>query len=321
MAQQQEREEAAPRVDTKASGVHANSLSIQACEANDPAMMEHAISLVSQPGSRFTPEKITTDGLRRAARRTSLRVMRYLLDHGADVGTLHASDLMTSDTCKPPSRELLELLVAHGWDVNPRLGPDGVTETPLLWLVVDDIELVRWCLDHGAQVDIRDPPTVHPNGTTSYSHRPRPTVLGAAAAAGNVETFELLRSKRAPLDRRTLHLAVENTRLDMLRHLVEVVGLDVNADGRDPFSLYHSCSTPICITAFRRGSTWRFRGLVFWLLDHGADPDLSFGEGWPSAVGCAERSGNKEFLQALEEWRARKRQTSSTEHFRGSEQP
>lgn len=216
---------------------------------------------------------------------------------------------MTLDTCKPPSRELLELIAAYGWDVNPRAGPHG-TQWPLLWSLVQDIDLVRWCVDHGARVHVPDPPTVHANGTISYSHRPRPTILGEAASSGNVETSELLRSKSAPLDRRTLHRAVENERLDMIRHLVEVVGLDVNADGRDPFSMYHSCGTPICITAFRRGSNWRFQGLVLYLLDHGADPDLSFGEGndshWPSAVKCAEASGNTDFLQALEGWRARK---------------
>ena len=312
MAQPPKQEQTAPQANGRAAGVHANKMSIQACDSDDPAAMEQAISLASQPGLRVAPDKILTDGLKRAARRSALGVMRYLLDHGADVNALRANDLMTLETSKPPSHELLELLVAHGWDVNPRPGLNS-TETPLLWLVVDDIDLVRWCLDHGARVDVPDPPTVNPNGTTSYSHRPRPTILGAAAAAGNVETFELLRSKGAPLDRRTLHLAVENTRLDMLRHLVEVVGLDVNADGRDPFSMYHSCSTPICITAFRRGSTWRFRGLVFWLLDHGADPDLSFGEGWPTAVECAKKSGNEEFIQALEEWRDQKRQTASTE--------
>ncbi|KAK3725871.1 hypothetical protein LTR37_000019 [Vermiconidia calcicola] len=299
MAQSQKQEATAPRPKTNAPSVHADSLSTQACEADDPAMMEQAISLASQPGSRVTPKKIITDGLKRAARRNSLRVLKYLLDHGADVNDLRAGHLMTTDTCKPPSRELLEMVAAYGWDVNARTGPNG-TEYPLLWLVVEDVDLV----------DVPDPPTVHPDGTTSYSGRPRPTLLGVAASSGTVETFELLRSKGAPLDRRTLHLAVENGHLDMFRHLLEVVGLDVNADGRDPFSMYHSCSTPICITSFRRGSTWRFRGLVFYLLDHGANPELSFGEEnddrWPSAVRCAEMSGNTDFLQAVQEWRARK---------------
>lgn len=148
------------------------------------------------------------------------------------------------------------------------------------------------------------------HGTISNTtSRPPPTILGAAAAKGTIETFELLRSRGAPLDRRTLHIAVEKGRIDMVQHLLEVVGLDVNADGRSHSSLYHSCSTAICITAFRRGSTWEFsREIVFYLLHRGADPDLSFGEGKArclSAVECAEGSGNAEFLRALEEWRAR----------------
>lgn len=125
---------------------------------------------------------------------------------------------------------------------------------------------------------------------------------------GTIETFELLRSQGAPLDRRTLHIAVEHERLDMMQHLLKVVGLDVNADGRAFWSMYCSCSTAICITAFRRGDPWRYRVIVFWLLDHGADPDLSYGEGrerYRSAVDCAEASGNMEFRQCLEEWRAK----------------
>ena len=149
------------------------------------------------------------------------------------------------------------------------------------------------------------------DATSHTTSRPQPTILGAAAAKGTIETFELLRSRGAPLDRRTLHIAVEKGRVDMVQHLLEVVGLDVNADGRSPFSLYHSCSTAICITAFRRGSTWDFlKEIISYLLDRGADPDLSFGEGKErclSAVECAEGSGNTDFLYALEEWRARKK--------------
>jgi len=109
-------------------------------------------------------------------------------------------------------------------------------------MVVQDSNLVRWCLDHGARrVDIpTDSLRMNADGTTSYTTgRPRPTILGAAAAKGTIETFELLRSLGAPLDRRTLHIAVEKRRMDMIRHLLEVVGLDVNADGRSPFSLYY----------------------------------------------------------------------------------
>lgn len=140
--------------------------------------------------------------------------------------------------------------------------------------------------------------------------RPHTTILGRAAAEGTIETFELLRSQGAPLDRRTLHIAVEYGRLDMLKHLVEVVGLDVNADGRTFWSDCHSCSTAICITAFCRSDLWEYRVIVFWLLDHGADPDLSYGEGRDrhrSAVECAQATGNMKFRRCLEEWRAKNR--------------
>ena len=173
-------------------------------------------------------------------------MLSYLLDRGADVGTLSASDIIpTHDDSVKPSHEVLEILIAHGWDVNTQ-GPRH-TSWPLLWQVVRYPEVVTWCLNHGASVDIPDdPPRVNTDGTYSRTDLPRPPILGMAASSGTVETFELLRSRGAPLDPRTLHLAVERAalhaprgasdrsapytrRMVMVRHLVDVAELDVNA--------------------------------------------------------------------------------------------
>ena len=104
-------------MNARQTGVYANSLSIQACNTDDPAMMEQAISLVSQAGSRITPEKLATDSLKRAATRNALRVLKYLLDLGqVDVNTLRADNLMALDTGEPPSLALLEMVAAYGWN-------------------------------------------------------------------------------------------------------------------------------------------------------------------------------------------------------------
>jgi len=129
--------------------------------------------------------------------------------------------------------------MAHGWDINS-YGIHGTYSEPLLWKVLSHPELVKSCLYHGARVDLDDPE----NGG------PRP-ILERAAVHGNVETFELLRSRGAPLSPRVLPMVVRaaddyvamdsdspslaserraryEMSLNMVRHLIDVVGLDVN---------------------------------------------------------------------------------------------
>lgn len=95
--------------------------------------------------------------------------------------------------------------------------------------------------------------------------------------------------------------------MDMVRHLVDVLKLEVNAVEHKVGS---QCSTPLCCVA-----RWPYktdpRELVDFLLDRGADPDL---EGlvqgdyrWGSPITCAQNHGNSRFLQVVQEWRARKR--------------
>lgn len=294
-------------------------LSIEACKTDDVTLLERALSLASQPNSRNSVQDILNRSLKRAAARKSPQVLQYALDHGADVAALSASDTMSKDYTDEPSRQVLDILLAHGWDVNTR-GPSG-TDMPLLRLVVRFPELVRWCLEHGARVDVPDtPPRVNADGSQSRTSLPRPTVLGAAAAEGTVETFELLRANGAPLDPRTLHLAVENAallapkdgeraseaytrRMDMVRHLLDDVKLDVNAVQNQVGS---QCSTPLCCVA-RRATSQDFRELVNLLLDRGARIELEKGAPEPALLidpmGCAQAAGNAQFSQAVQAWR------------------
>lgn len=281
--------------------------------------------MASEPNSRHAVQDVVQRGLSRSARRRAVHVLSYLVDHlhGADVAAISAPEIVSNDDMGKPSQEVLEILVAHGWDINTR-GPGDATRWPLLWHVVRYPDLVRWCLDHGARVDIpENPPKVNGN-VESRTGVPRPTILGAAASSGSVETFELLRAKGAPLDPRTLHRAVEQAtasapkegeepgsfytqRMDMIRHLVDVVKLDFNAIKRQ---LGSSCSTPLCIVA-GRPTNQIFRELVYFLLDRGADPNLNCRTQedphcWPSAMVCAQTCGNGRFLEAVEEWQAEK---------------
>jgi hypothetical protein len=193
--------------------------------------------------------------------------------------------------------------------------------------VVGYPNLVQWCLDNGAEVDVPEtPPRINAQGVRSYTGWPRPSILGMAASSGTIETFELLRARGAPLDPLMLHYAVDQAtilspaegsdpstfymrRIDMVRHLLGTLKVDVNSV---KYQLGTQCSTPLCFVARRGGTKQDFRELISFLLDHGADIDLDGGtiEGhhWPSPMVCAERSGNSNFLRSVDEWKARGRE-------------
>jgi hypothetical protein len=157
-----------------------------------------------------------------------------------------------------------------------------------------------------------------------------PPVLEIAAAEGIVATFELLRARGAPIGRRTLHQAVEQAaiyassddgsvrtepfeqRMDMVRHLVDIVGLNVNADGLWPGKF---CSTPLSYVASRNDSK-DARELIWFLLDRGADPDRAgplVGDiRPPSALEHAQSSRNTRFLEAVREWQAQQHNNNTS---------
>lgn len=252
---------------------------------------------------------------KRSVQRGAIRVLNYLLDQGADINIITAGDIINREEIVKPSREVLEILIANGWDVNNRRSHNN---WPLLRCITSYPDLVEWCLAHGAKVDL--PGDI-------------PPLLEICAESSTVATFELLRAKGAPLGRRTLHLAVEyaaiyapydspsdtpsdidmalhnvlfKNRMDMVRHLVDVVGLDINAKEPYPGKF---CNTPLCYMA-HRNTNQDFRELIWFLLDRGADiicdGPIIRGLKVPSALEAAESSRNIRFLEAVEEWEARR---------------
>lgn len=129
------------------------ALVVVACRTNDVALMERALSVASQPDSPSSVQQMLCRGLRRAAARNSVDVLKFVLNRGANVAQLTAHDTLVRDEHNLPtesSQEALEVVLAHGWDINTR-GPHG-DGYPLLWWVIEHPNLVRWCLDHGAEV-------------------------------------------------------------------------------------------------------------------------------------------------------------------------
>ena len=185
-----------------------------------------------------------------------------------------------------------------GWDLNQRSSDMGAGKGPrLLDLVTWDEDLVRWCLEHGAQVS----DGLDDEDTLKYL-----PLTEKVAAVGTVSSFKLLRENNAQIGRRTLHQAAEGAatcdaadepeRMAMLRFLVEEERLEVNqmdTDGQLP----NHWGTPIAYAAKGRGG----EDVVTWLLDRGADPTVKDCWGDHDALSLAETYGNKEVARVLRE--------------------
>ncbi|KFX98178.1 hypothetical protein O988_04475 [Pseudogymnoascus sp. VKM F-3808] len=299
------------------------ALACTACEKDDVTLIDEAIQGALQKNYLSKQEILKLySGI--AIRKNSTKVLTHLIKHHSlSVESLNPADVAREGI---PSKEIVATLLANGWDINARdESTTGPKAEPFLWHVVKDIDMVAWCLEHGA--------SVHPKVTTS--HRSCQQILEKAAASATVATFELLRSKGAPLGWRPLHRAVQLTtdyqpgrgepdagedervkeyrldrarkyekRMDMVRHLVDVVGIDVNALDQPPgANLQGRWGTPICYVPRAYETEMDFglyrdtRELTWFLLDRGADPIRALEL-------AKEVFENQRFVDDVEEWKA-----------------
>lgn len=293
----------------------------EAYKTEDVSLMSQIVSTASDPGSVTTVQEVLDIGLDRSTAENATKILSYVLQEGADVQRRGAHLTLNWGTFHLPTLETIDVLTAHGWDINSH-GTHGSYSEPLLWNVLGDPELVERCLYHGARVDLNDPQ----NGG------PRP-ILEVAAVNGSVEIFGLLRKRGAPLSPRILPLAVKasndsvamdsdspdvaskrrasyETSLEMVRHLIDVVGLDVNVLS---YWAGSTCSTPLCcIACYPKGDA---TGLIWLLLARGGDPHLAGPQlddiKISSAFEAATGRQNASFLRALETWQERERGTTS----------
>jgi len=298
-----------------------------ACENDDISILSEQIQKATLTASAENVQRVLQTCLKDSARRGSTKVMAYLIEQGTDTTQITGMTLVDTINGSLPSLETLEVLVEHGWDINNR-GP-GRHADPLLWYLVEDTDLVKWCLAQGAEVDPED-------DTPSGARRNRKPILECAAMASSVEVFELLRASGAPVSYGhgilpsavmsiSLHLPLTDgdaespqyTRLmAMIRHLVDTVGCDVNSISYG--SYYGSgsvCNTPLCWIAChnKRGA----QDLIRFLLDRGGDLDLAGpaddGYAIPSAREAAMQHSNTYFLDVVTEWEA-EQQSRTLEH-------
>lgn len=311
----------------------------KASKNDDVPLIVQALSLAAKPESRNTVQDVLRSGLRNSLGRHALKVLSYLLDNGADVSMVDPGWLYSEeDPFAKPSLEALEMLIAHGWDIDAR--PSRIS-WPLLWHVVEYPDLVEWCLDHGASVYL--PGDTPPRDANGIGQVPRISLLERAASEASVPTFKLLREKGAPFHRGVLHAAVEravqyappfngsispstgniwfNERMAMIRYLVDEVAIDVNSEWWRPGK---AGATPLDFVAYHSSSNKDVRELVWFLLDRGADlnhasvlkygyKDQYIGTGisYLSPLEVAQQSSDKRFLEAIQEWQEQQRNNST----------
>ncbi|KAF9734855.1 hypothetical protein PMIN06_000681 [Paraphaeosphaeria minitans] len=275
------------------------ALAKTACERDDTSLLEQAFSHCSDP-----PDLIRYSR-RLAIQNNAEKVLKYLIEKQG-LHVQHLPPTVVSGAGR--STAILELLLAHGWDINWRhVSESGPDAEPFMWHIVGDGDVVAWCLEHGATLFPIRQERLHPNALTQ-SQLSCSQVLECAAARGSVATFELLRSKGAPLGWRPLHLAVRaaglaldraaevDERMAMVRHLIDVVGVEVNAlDHPVGKRKADRQGTPIVYVAELNGLK-NLRELTWLLLDRGADP----------APGLEEARGTEHvaFVGNVDAWKA-----------------
>jgi hypothetical protein len=286
-----------------------------ACREDNMTLVAQAILVASQKDNF---EHFQRYSCRYAIKSNSSNGLMHLIKHGVDVQNLSP---WVAAAGWPTSKAILEILLAHGWDINTRAARGARLDAqPFMWQVISDGGMVAWCLEHGASVYPKDQePLCDDKVTMSQSCCQQ--ILEKAASYGSIATFRLLRSYGAPLGWCPLHLAVEAAilcpkvmkeygkegpsyselewtylvRMDMVRYLVDVVGLDVNAPDQPPGARRPDRDgTPLCYIP----ETGRFdrdtRELTWFLLDRGADPI--------PALKVAKRNGHSGFVEEVEEW-------------------
>lgn len=239
-------------------------LAVAACKNDEIDCMAQAISMaVQRGGSDSAFAHVLFYGCQAAVIHNSVTVLRYLLDRGARIQDM---TICCDHTTSVP---ILEILLAHGWDINTRkmtgASPyDGATQ-PLLWHVITDPRMVAWCFKHGASVipkgqsSLKDGTTItDAEDISTYENNVLscPPILEEVAVIGDIELFKLLRDRGAPLGWRPLHRVVRSAALwspyhhvpenlekgqvlqggshfarqmTMIRFLIDEVGIDINA--------------------------------------------------------------------------------------------
>lgn len=282
----------------------------EAIVADDTALCSDALAQLSTKDP-CNQQELLNESMREAVQLTAPLVLSEVISRGGDIRKVDQRCVPHHTRSPRKIIQVLGLLVAHGWDINQcnGSGARARTSTPAMWSFVTDVDIVKWCLDHGASVHARG--EAEPTPASDWLRCP--TILEETAGYGTVQTFELLRQRGAPLGTRPLQAAVETAthpaqsqncshaeRMAMVRHLVETLKLDVNASdefGVDGRRIPGRCGT-VLDYAFGPWSLGRDNTeLVMYLVRHGADVT--------DALGYAKADGLERTVLSLEAWMSR----------------
>jgi hypothetical protein len=272
----------------------------------------------------------------------ALMALTYILsDLGFSTDNISCHDIPRA---KDVSTQILDVLLAHGWNINKRVNRAGRPSGPFLWAVLENEDLVRYCLEHGASVHPEGQSPLQPDIITKDQLR-CPPILETAAAKATVATFDLLRAYGAPLGWRSLHNAVHAAtfpwmsgrpggtptpgtyeeqypkaqtyaeRMAMVHHLVKDLGLDVNGPDQPPtqIRLPMRRGPPLCyvsdsdVIEYGAGpETWEVLDTreLTWYL-------LDHGADPRPALDRLQGGSHPTFIADVEAWRARKEERSS----------
>lgn len=288
------------------------------CSIHSLEDVRHGLRLAEQKTPADYPRMLSL-AVSSSMRNEAPDITLYLItEENAPLSTVTSSMLAS---CR--SLPLWSALIERGWDINQRsrhgMNRLGQRQTLLEFICHHD-DLVHWCLDHGATVDDPNIHDEHPDPDLeedpSLFDVIYPPVLEEVAWKGSISTFKLLREKYgARIGRRTLHFAAERaatlkdaSSMDMLRYLVDEVGLDVNqmdADRSIPMHLGTPLHYAIEGPQLRYSMTNAEQSVkvVRFLLERGADPYQPSHGSSRDAFGAAEYYKNEGVLRVLHEWK------------------
>lgn len=102
-------------------------LVLHACKTDEVSLMALVIAMAQREDSSVKVKEVLQKALTRAGKKNAMKCLAYILEQGADVRDV-PYHYAWPDLEDGPSREALELFVAHGWNVNTGAmnGEDGI---------------------------------------------------------------------------------------------------------------------------------------------------------------------------------------------------
>ncbi|KAG6988920.1 hypothetical protein G7Y79_00068g096190 [Physcia stellaris] len=185
---------------------------------------------------------------------------QYLLESGAEI-----DEMVAAVAGRAKSLPIFEAMVRAGWDANAPIG-HGHT---VLAMLVEDINLVEWFLQQGADPNLGGPGQGNADAENPLTNSG--ACLYQAAAKSTPAVIELLLRGGAKMENsRPLHAAVRRGKeaIPMLEYLLDL-GCDIEslADPCDQFSV----GTPL-ESVIRHGLRHDSLAIAKFLLEKGADP-------------------------------------------------